>query len=316
MIALLHGLARQGRLMLVLGLVVGILAPRLAKELAPFIFPMIVFLLFLSTLRVDVLRAFPAWADVPGYLGITLMMQVAFPMGAIGLLAVMGALTSILGIGMVLVLAAAPLTGSPGLTLMVGGDPAPALRQLIIGTMLLPLTVLPVFWVMPVFGSPAVVAIAAAKLLGVIAVAGGLGLILRRCFSFFQSFQGERAVEGLITVVMTVVVVGLMSAVGPALLTASPELWRTLAVVFGLNFGAQITIFLGVTRFGRAEAAPALAVIGGNRNLALFLGALPANTASDLLLFIGCYQVPMYVTPLVMAPLMRLLKRRMSDMPS
>lgn len=299
--------------MLVLGLIVGILAPGLAETLAPLIFPMIVFLLFLSTLRVDVLRAFPAWGDVPGYVGITLAMQMVLPMLAIGVLGVMGGLTSILGIGVVLVLAAAPLTGSPGLTLMVGGDPAPALRQLIIGTMLLPLTVLPVFWMMPVFGSPVGVAFAAAKLLGVIAVAGGLGLILRRRVVFFQSFQGEKAVEGLITWVMAVVVVGLMSAVGPALLTASPTLWSTLILVCGLNFGAQILIFLGMRRFRREEAAPALAIIGGNRNLALFLGALPAETASDLLLFIGCYQVPMYITPLVMGPLMRALGARVWD---
>jgi hypothetical protein len=312
LIALLHALARHGRLLLVLGLIVGILAPGLAEKLAPFIFPMVVFLLFLSTLRVDVLRAFPAWGDVPSYFGITLAMQVVLPMLAIGVLGVMGGLTSILGIGVVLVLAAAPLTGSPGLTLMVGGDPAPALRQLIIGTMLLPLTVLPVFWVMPVFGSPVVVALAAAKLLGVIAVAGGLGLILRRRVGFFQSFQGERAVEGLITGIMAVVVVGLMSAVGPALLTASPALWSTLILVCGLNFGAQILIFLAMHRFRRAEAAPALAIIAGNRNLALFLGALPADTASDLLLFIGCYQVPMYITPLVMGPVMRSLGARAS----
>ncbi len=299
--------------MLVLGLIVGILVPEAAESLASLIFPMIVFLLFLSTLRVDVLRAFPAWADVPGYVAITLIMQVVMPMVAIGALGMGGGLSSTLGIGVVLVLAAAPLTGSPGLTLMVGGDPAPALRQLIIGTMLLPLTVLPVFWVMPVFGGPAMVAIAAAKLLAVIAVAGLLGLILRRHVGFLQSLQGERAVEGLITGVMAVVVVGLMSAVGPALLMASPDLLRTLALVFGLNFGAQLVVFLTVDRFGRAATAPPLAIIAGNRNLALFLGALPVDTAADLLLFIGCYQVPMYVTPLVMGPVMRRRTNRASD---
>ncbi len=299
--------------MLVLGLIVGILVPEAAESLASLIFPMIVFLLFLSTLRVDVLHAFPAWGDVPGYVAITLIMQVVMPMAAIGALGLAGGLASTLGIGVVLVLAAAPLTGSPGLTLMVGGDPAPALRQLIIGTMLLPLTALPVFWVMPVFGGPAMVAIAAAKLLAVIAVAGVLGLILRRRVRFFQSYQGERAVEGLITGVMAVVVVGLMSAVGPALLTASPDLWRTLALVFGLNFGAQLVVFLTVDRFGRVATAPPLAIIAGNRNLALFLGALPVDTAADLLLFIGCYQVPMYVTPLVMGPVMRRRTNRASD---
>ncbi|MGR3548983.1 MAG: hypothetical protein ACU0DX_17770, partial [Roseovarius sp.] len=104
MITLLHGLARHGRLMLVLGLIVGILLPEAAESLASLIFPMIVFLLFLSTLRVDVLHAFPAWVDVPGYVAITLIMQVVMPMAAIGALGLAGGLASTLGIGVVLVL--------------------------------------------------------------------------------------------------------------------------------------------------------------------------------------------------------------------
>lgn len=301
---LLHVLARHGRLVLVFGLVVGVLAPGFAESMALSIFPMVVFLLFLSTLRVDVLDAFPAWREVPGYLGVTLVMQVGLPLTAVGVLWAMDGLDSILGIGVILVLAAPPLTGSPGLTLMVGGHPAPALRQLIVGTTLLPLTVLPVFWLMPVFGAPDVVAMAAAKLLVVITLAGGAGLLLRKRASVFQTAHGEKTVEGLITAVMALVVVGLMSAVGPALRDMTSDVWVTLAVVCGLNFGVQTGVFMVLTRCGQVDAAPAMAIIAGNRNLALFLGTLPHETAFALLLFIGCYQVPMYLTPLVMAPLL------------
>jgi arsenite transporter len=84
-----------------------------------------------------------------------------------------------LAMGVILVLAAAPITGSPNITLMAGGDPAPALRQLVVGTALLPLTVIPVFWLMPAFGSPMAVARAALELLGLIALAGGAALALR-----------------------------------------------------------------------------------------------------------------------------------------
>ena len=305
MTAVLWALARHGRLVLVLGLVIGILVPGLARAMAPMIFPMIVFLLFLSTLRVDVWRAFPDRRALPGYLGITLLMQVGLPLVAVAGLWVVGGMGSVLGIGVVLVLAAAPLTGSPGLTIMSGGDPTPALRQLIVGTAFLPLTVLPVFWLMPVFGAPGVVAEAAGRLLLVIAIAGGIGVKLRKTVSFFQTVDGERTVEGVITLAMAVVVIGLMSAVGPAILQAKSELWVTLSVVFALNFGAQAGVLLALRRGVRRQAAPALAIIAGNRNLALFLGALPPETGAALLLFIGCYQVPMYLTPLIMGPLIR-----------
>ncbi len=206
----------------------------------------------------------------------------------------------------VLVLAAAPMTGSPGLTILAGGDPAPALRQLVLGTALLPLTVLPVFWLLPVFGAPLVVVEAALRLLAVIALAGGAGIVMRTRVAWLRGPEGQGAVDGLITLGMAVVVVGLMSAVGPALLAPTPALWLTLATVFVLGFGAQAATLL-LTRHRAPQSAPALAVIAGNRNLALFLGALPPETAAALLLFVGLYQLPMYLTPLVMAPVIRRL---------
>jgi len=294
---------------LVLGLVVGILAPGLALAMEPLIFPLIALMLFLATLRVDVMVAFPGARALPRFLIATLILQVILPLCAIAGLWAFGAMETIIGIGAVLVLAAAPLTGSPGLTIMAGGDPAPALRQLVLGTALLPLTVLPVFWVLPVFGAPEVVAMAALRLLAVIALAGGAGMLLRRAVPWLRAAEGQGAVDGTITLVMSVVVVGLMSAVGPAILAPSTELWLTLAAVFTLNFGAQIGTLLLLRNGPEAPAVPALAIVAGNRNLALFLGALPPETGAALLLFIGCYQLPMYLTPLIMAPLIRRLAR-------
>ncbi|WP_294607750.1 hypothetical protein [Roseovarius sp.] len=305
MIAVLQGLARHGRLVLILGLVVGVTAPGLARTLAPLIFPMIVCLLFLATLRVDPVAAFPDRRHLPRYLGLAMGLQIGMPVLAIALLWAIGGLESILGIGAVLVLAGAPLTGSPGLAILSGADPSPALRQLVVGTAILPLTVLPVFWLMPVFGAAQVVALAALKLLAVIALAGGAAVILRRAVPWLRGADGQGAIDGVITLAMAVVVVGLMSAVGPAILSGDPGLWVALAVVFGLNFGAQIVVYALMRRTGQPSAAPALGIVAGNRNLALFLGALPPETGAALLLFIGCYQVPMYLTPMLVGPLAR-----------
>ena len=180
MIALLQGLARHGRLVLIAGLVVGVTAPGRGQFLAPLIFPMIVCLLFLAMLRVDPIAAFPDRRHLPRYVGLAVALQVGMPVLAIAVLWAIGGLNSILGIGAVLVLAGAPLTGSPGLAILSGADPSPALRQLVVGTAILPLTVLPVFWLMPVFGAPEVVALAALRLLAVIGLAGGAAMILRR----------------------------------------------------------------------------------------------------------------------------------------
>jgi hypothetical protein len=53
-----------------------------------------------------------------------------------------------------------------------------------------------------------------------------------------------------------------------------------------------------------------MGICAGNRNIALFLAVLPEATMRDLLFFIGSYQVPMYMTPLVLG---RFYRRYGSD---
>jgi len=47
-------------------------------------------------------------------------------------------------------------------------------------------------------------------------------------------------------------------------------------------------------------AGPGTSIVAGNRNIALFLIVLPPEVAGPLMIFIGCYQIPMYLTPMVL----------------
>ncbi len=342
-------LARHGRLVLPLGLAVGIAVPPLAQAMVPAIVPLIVALLFLSALRIGPRAAWPRRAEFPGYLGLVLALQVVPPLLAIGLLAALGVLGTPTGLGVVLVLAASPIVGAPGLAVLARADPVPALRALVLGTALLPLTALPVFWLMPVFTDPAETLVAVGRLMAIILLAGGGAFALRAALPVLGSARAITAIDGLTALGLALVVIGLTSALGPALQAGDPALWSTLALLLVLNFGSQIAVWsvlrrrdlraAGLSRVGPGETssltpgapptvpldpaarapaaalpgagppspprAPALAIVAGNRNLALFLGALPPETLETLLLFVGCYQVPMYLTPLVMARLYR-----------
>ncbi|MFC3119033.1 hypothetical protein ACFOHS_15800 [Jhaorihella thermophila] len=78
-----------------------------------------------------------------------------------------------------------------------------------------------------------------------------------------------------------------------------------MIAAFALNFGFQIAAYsLLADRFPRAEAV-AVSIIAGNRNIALFLVALPPQVTDPLLVFIGCYQIPMYLTPILLGRLYR-----------
>jgi ACR3 family arsenite transporter len=298
--ALFAFLARNGRLLLVAGLVAGAVLPDLALALRPAIAPLIVTLLFLAVLRLGPGGLAAGIGGLHRAAGLAVLLQLVLPLGAAGIFALAGVLAHPLAMGVVLVLAAAPITGSPNITLMAGGDPAPALRQLVIGTALLPLTVVPVFLVMPAFGSPVAVARAALELLALISAAGGVALALRHFRVVSGSARSFLVMDGVAALLLGLVVIGLMSAIGPAILGERGSFFAALAVVFLLNMPIQLIASSIVAR-SNPSAAPAVGITAGNRNAALFLSVLPQATADELLLFIGCFQIPMYLTPFVLA---------------
>lgn len=296
--------ARFGRLILVIGLVLGIAVPDLAVALRPWIGELVAGLLFLAALRVGPRQAIGALGDLRTSVGLALLLQTILPVAAVLLFGAIG-WSGAIATALVLMMAASPISGSPNLTLLTGNDPAPALRQLVVGTAILPLTIIPVFWLASGLGSPSQVMGASTKLLAIIGVATTGAFALRVLFAHKPAPRALAAFDGLSAIGMAVVVVGLMSAVGPAI-HAEPRMFvLVLAVAFAGNFGLQILTALWLKRSGAHHLSAPLGIVAGNRNVALFLAALPAATTDPLLLFIGCYQIPMYLTPILLGRLYR-----------
>jgi len=295
--------ARHGRAILVIGLLVGILLPGLAGTMKSWLAEMVAGLLFVAALRVGPRQAMGALADLGKSAVLCAVLQVAIPAAAILTFSLSG-WHAPLATGLILMAAASPISGSPNLAILTGNDPAPALRQLVLGTALLPLTVIPVFWLAPALGAPAEILGSAARLLAIIFAATAVAFLLRSTVFRDPAPASLAALDGLSAILMAVLVVGLMSAVGPALRGDPAALALNMAVAFAANFGLQIGAFLILRRSDPADAVP-LAIVAGNRNIALFLTALPSAITDPLLLFIGCYQVPMFLTPIVLNRLYR-----------
>ena len=68
----------------------------------------------------------------------------------------------------------------------------------------------------------------------------------------------------------------------------------------GVNFAIQIAVAVAARLAGYDAQAAAIGIVAGNRNIALFLTVLPEETVDPILLLIGCYQIPMYITPAVL----------------
>ena len=278
--------------------------PQLAVVLKGWLPELVALLLFVAALRIGPRQALALSGGVGTLLGIVVVFQVVLPILLIGILHVAG-LSGPLAAALVLMTAASPISGSPNLTLLTGNDPAPSLRLLIVATALVPITVVPVFWLVPALGSADAIVAAAVRLLVLIASAAVLAFGIRASVLRDPQPRTLRAVDGLSALLMGVLVVALMSAVGPALHGDPAALARNLAAACAINFGLQIAAHLALRGKRWSGARAAFAIAAGNRNMALFLAALPGHVMDPLLVFIGCYQVPMYLTPLVLGRLYR-----------
>ena len=292
-------LATKGRLVLVVGLICGIALPDLAQAMRPWLAEMVIVLLFIAAMRVGTKAAFSGLGHWKHLSALLVVYQTVLPLLLIGLFYLVG-FSGPLATALILMASASSIFGSANLTVLVGRDPAPALRLLILGTAIMPLTVLPVFWLLPELNEAGTVLETAIRLLLVITLTSVIAFATRHWLLREPDAASLQALDGLSVLVMAIVVIGLMSAISPALNQEPMSVVWALILAFLANFGCQIIAWWCLRSWPNEAERPALAIVAGNRNMGLFLTALPASIIDPLLLFIGCYQVPMYLTPLLL----------------
>lgn len=297
----LNWVARYGRLVLIVGLLVGISFPQLALITKSYLTEILIGLLFFAALRIGPREALGNLSGIKRILPIIVFYQVVLPCVAIFIFSQLG-WSGMIPAAIVLMLAAPPISGSPNLTIMVGGDPAPSLRLLVLSTAALPFTVLPVFAFSKLFGSADAVFFAALKLFAIIVLSSSAAFIVRATVLKTPTKEALAAMDGVSAVLMAVLVVGLMSAFGPALFQNPLWLIQVLAITVVLNIALQTGALFGVGQLVEGTEKTAFAIGAGNRNMALFLAALPLEVTTPLLMYVACYQIPMYLTPYLMGP--------------
>ncbi len=299
---MLHWCANNGRILLVAGLITGMAAENLAIFLKAYIPEMAVGLLFLAAFRVGPKAALGAAIDFRRAILFVLIFQILVPVILFLVFRTFGWI-SVLPSAIVLLSAGASVSASPHLSVMVGHEPAPALRILVLGTALLPLTIIPILWLLPQFGDVSAVLAASSRLFFVIAVSATIAFMLRHFF-FKNAHQSIiKSVDGLSGIFLYFIVVGLMAAVGAAIWNDLELFFSTLVAAFAINFGLQILFYVLLKSEKYQTDRVPISIIAGNRNMALFLTALPVSVTDPMLLFIGCYQIPMYLTPVLLGKL-------------
>lgn len=296
-------LNHHARLILAAGIFAGLALPALAALLRPLVEAAVVASLSLSMLRLD-------WSAVFA-LGRRPLRTVA-ALGWILLLAPLltyATVTSLglppgLSVALVFAAAAPPVTASPAFALLLGLDAALALVLLVMGTELLPLTLMAVaFWLLD------------------LELSIGLGPFLLRVAVYIvlpfaisaaarRFIQRERldahAVEinGLIVLALVVFAIAIMDGVAARLLAEPWTVAGFTASAFVLNMvlqgiGAGLFFWLGW------RGALTMGLSSGYRNMAIMLVLTAGMAGPDMWLYVAIAQFPIFVMPMVTNPLYR-----------
>ena len=307
--AVLEFCARHGRWGLVIGLVCGLLLPGLAQILRPWLPEMVAGLLAITAFRVGYRASVGQVRAAPRVLAEVLVLQLAMPFAAIAVAWALGAVGQIAALAIILMLAAPSISGSANFAALLGRDPAPAMQVLVLGTALFPITAFPVFMVLSGYWDALDFGLNdSLRVIAVILGAAGLGFALRAVLLPDPTERQVVQLDGLGVIALGVIVIGLMAGIGPLIGSRPQDLVGWLALVFLSNFGLQAVSFFMLSRQGETARTVPLSLIAGNRNVALFLLALPREITDPLLPFIGSYQLPMYLTPLAFPILLRFVK--------
>lgn len=266
---------------------------------------MVAVLLMITALRIGHHAARGAVRDLGWGLAAVAVLQLAVPLVCLGALQLAGLAQTPAGLALVLATAAPALSGSPNLALLLGLDGGRMMQIMVLGTAAFPLTVLPILLLSPQIGALPDVLSSAALVMLVIFCATALGFGVRASLLPAPTQEQIRALDGASVLAFCVIVVALMAPLNGALRAAPGDvaLWALLA--FAISYGLQAATLLALRRTPLRDVSGPLAIGAGNRNIALFLVALPPDILAPLLIFIGCWQLPMYLTPILLPPLYR-----------
>jgi len=298
-------LSRHARPILAGGIFAGLLLPDLAALLRPLMEAAVVASLTLSMLRID-WPSILAWGRRPGRaaaaLGWILLGAPLLTLAAVGALGVSQGLAAAL----VFAAAAPPVTAAPAFALLLGLDAALALVVLVIGTALLPLTLGPVaFWLLDLELS-----VGLGPFLARIAVFIGLpfvisGVTLRRVGrGALDARAGE--INGAIVLALVIFAIGIMDGVAARLLADPWTVALFAAAAFALNLALQAVGTGAFLWMGRRQALT-MGLASGYRNMAIMLVLTAGIAGSDMWLYVAMAQFPMYILPMLTAPVYRRL---------
>lgn len=295
---------------LALGFGVGIFIPEIDGLSDLLIPPMVVAMLVASMIRID-----------PARLRVYLRHPIKVALLTLGLLLVMPLIgylvipflpiSASLALAMILLWSAPPLASSPGFSSFLKLDAELTLAVMVVASLVFPVTSALLMGGLEIDLGRAQNGVDLA-LLGRLILLTGLALICAVSLRFWIGAARIEANFQILDGISVLLMIGfaflLLNQVSWAQLQDMDLMITTSLMAFALNWGghlitlALLLIFLLLKQQYtpiRLRQIGAISVLNGNRNLSLFVAALPASEMADLFLFLALIQVPIYLTPLL-----------------
>jgi BASS family bile acid:Na+ symporter len=309
LIAVLEAVGRHASLALVAGIGLSLVMPAVSHALSPLFPAIVVGTLMMSFARIDLARAARQWRR-PDRLPLALaLLMVLWPLALWALAGSLG-LPAVLLLPLVLLAASPPLASGASFAFIMGLDAELAVNLVLAGTLVMPLVAPPLVFGVLALGLEVDVWAMFLRLAALIAIAVAAAAAIRRLAGRERIVRRGVMLDGIATLWMIAFLIVIMDGV-PALIAAEPGLMALLLAAGAVaNLGFPLLVLAAgwplARRGGEAPAAVAtVAMFAGNRNMGLVLTALPAALFTEVGPFVALYQIPIYLTPLVMTPVFR-----------
>lgn len=294
---------------LALSVLVGICLPPLAALARPLLFPSIFALMLCTLLLIDLPKVLSALReDLAAVLVVALWQLLALPV-AVGILHLYTPLGGPATLIAFYTACAGSLFGSAAFARLMQLDEGMALRGTLASMLLMPLT-LPLLagWVR---GEAAGFDLAGYlwRLLVFLVLPMAIALACQWRPAVRQAVQRQPLVRHGAVVFLCLFAIAVMEGIGPRILGAPVAMAMLLLLAFAIHLGQFAVTAVVFARHQRRFAWTA-GLLCSYRNLGMLLAVAGALLPDDFITFVGLWQVPMYLMPLLLPGFTRLLGLR------
>lgn len=288
-------LGRWATVALAIGAVLGLMLPNMSNLLEDF-FPIMVFVFTTASfLKIDGARLASAWQR-PALPGLLIFWALIVSPLAVALAVWLFAVPEKIGQAVVLMAASPPMIAAVVFALLLKLDAALAISVTVIGMLLMPVTVPPLFQLLTGLSVEIDVLVLALRIAGFIALAALIAWIIRALIGYERIVSRSEEINGVTVIVLVAFGASLMPVVRERLISDPLQIALFVSIAFAVNLALQ-----AATRFAFAWSgglhSTTSALLAGNRNMSIVCANLGAAATPEIMLLFVSNLIPMYTLP-------------------